>query len=181
MIVNCCRRRHSTPALALLLIACALLSGPARPMGPGLTNEQLARLLKVVEKHGSHARIPPTVASMLQFKPGQVLPDIKQAAFVDEDGIKHGIAPLNDGSGFFMFRSGPALGQSVYHVDSKLQLVQGARSFVRQQLMVLTNVEAQKELEDEFGLWSKALSPGGPAASIEDPKFWHRVSPLPPQ
>src|SRR5215469_15983882 len=112
------RRAHRQLA-PLLLVAAALLCGPAWPIGH-LTHEELGRLLKVVDKHGSRAVIPRAVASVLQLKPGQATPDVKEAAYLDEAGNRHGFAPLNDGSGFFMFTSGKSLGQVVYVVDSDL-------------------------------------------------------------
>jgi hypothetical protein len=183
MIVSTSRRRLAALAPELLLIAGSLLClpasaaetpPPASTRETTLTREELARLLIVVQKQGSPEEIPPSVASMLDLQPNQVTPTVRQVAFLDENGIKHGFGPLNDHSGFFMFRSGAAQGQSVYHVDSKLQLVRAARSFLRQQLMVLPDVEAQKELDEEFGHWSKVLSPGGrivqpPASPFKPP------------
>ena len=154
------------PAKAAALPAKA--AAPARKAGPpaeaapaakaGLTQPQLARLLQVVDKRGSRVKIPPAVSSTLELAPAQVGPDIKQVAFVDGGGIKHGFGPLNDGSGFFMFHSAPAFGQSVFHVDSKLQLVRAARSFRTDRMMNLPDDEASKELREELGAWSKTLS-----------------------
>ncbi len=151
--------------LGVVVWAYALLCTPAWPFGPTLTHEQLERLLKVVDKRGSRATIPRNVASILELQPGQFTPDVKEAAYVDDDGNRHGFAPLNDGSGYFMFRSGAALGQSVYRVDSALHLVRAARSLLRNgPLISLPDAEARKELDDEFEHWSKVLSPAGPAA-----------------
>jgi hypothetical protein len=150
----------------LLLSACALLCTPAWPVGQTLTHEQLERLLRVVDKRGSHATIPRDVASILALQPGQFAPDVKQAAYVDDDGNRHGFAPLNDGSGYFMFRSGAAMGQSVFRVDAALHLVRAAGSLLKNgPLISLPDAEARKELDDEFEHWSKVLSPGGPAAA----------------
>jgi hypothetical protein len=74
---------------------------------------------------------------------------------------------LNDHSGFFLFRSTPAFGQSVFHVDSKLQLVRAARSFMKGRMVELPHDEGEKELREEFDRWSKTLSPG--AAGVRPP------------
>jgi hypothetical protein len=161
MNASCCRRSCARPAIGLLLIACALLCQPALAFGT-LTQQQLGGLLQVVEKKGSRATVPPVVAAMLKFEPPQLSPSIKQAVFVDEEGTKHGFAPLNDGSGFFMFRSAPSFGQSVYHVDSNLQLVKAAHSFERDRMVALPDDQGQKELTEELARWSRVLSPAGP-------------------
>jgi hypothetical protein len=153
-----------------LLIAFALLCEPALSMGITLTQEQLTHLLKVVDKEGSHATVPGSVAGLLELYPKQLAPDIKQVVYRDEDGNKHGFAPLNDGSGFFMFRAGASFGQSVYRVDEKMHLVRAARSLVKNgPLLPLAPNEAQKELDDEFARWSKVLSPNGPSAPLDFP------------
>jgi hypothetical protein len=154
--------KNRLPAIGLLLSA--LLCEPAWSMGTTLTTEQLSRLLKVVDTRGSRATVPASVAAMLDLKPDQLSPDIKQAAYLDDQGNRHGFAPLNDQSGFFMFRSGASLGQSVYRVDATLHLVRAARSLVKNgPLLALPEAEAQKELDEEFARWSKLLSPNGPA------------------
>ena len=51
------RRPQQRAALALLLSACALLCGPAYSIEPALTQEQLGRLLKVVDQRGSRTTI----------------------------------------------------------------------------------------------------------------------------
>jgi len=147
-----------------LALACALLCAPAWPVGHGLTREELGRLLKVVDTRGSRTSLPQTVASVLQLKPAQYTPDIKQAAYVDEQGNRHGFAPLSDGSGYFMFSFGTALGHTVYVVDPELHLVHAARSLVKGgPLLALPEAEARQELDEELTRWSKLLSPGGPA------------------
>jgi hypothetical protein len=174
MIANFRRGRRLPPALGLGLILCALLCPPAWPAGPILTHEQLERLLKVVESKGTHTKVPPAVASMLRFEPKQLMPDIKEAAFVDDAGVKHGFAPLNDGSGFFMFRSTPSFGHSVFHVDSRLQLVRAARGVLKQPLKIMSDEEGEKELSEEYVRWSKALSPNGP---VEQSPFRKALAP----
>jgi hypothetical protein len=145
-----------------MLLACALLCRPAWPVGFVLTHDELMRLLKVVDQRGSRTTIPRSVASVLQLKSDQLEPDVKQAAYLDDEGNRHGFAKLNDGSSFFMFSSGAALGQTVYVVDKDLHLVKAARSLlVNGPLIPLPEAEGQKELEQEFSRWSKLLSPGG--------------------
>jgi hypothetical protein len=158
------RLSHGPLTLGLLLVACALLCAPAWPAGQTLTHEQLERLMKVIDKRGSRTKLPRSVASILELQPGQHTPDIKEAAYEDEQGYRHGFARLNDGSGYFMFRSGTSLGQVVYRVDSNLHLVKAARSLLKNgPLILLPEPEAQRELDDEFQGWSKVLSPSGPA------------------
>jgi hypothetical protein len=148
-----------------LLLAFALAWAPAWPIGQTLTLDELSRLLKVVDQRGSHTTIPQQVASVLQLQPAQHTPDIKEAAYLDDAGTKHGFGPLNDGSGYFMFRSGGSQGQTVYVVDPSLHLVRAARSLlVNGPLIPLPQDEAQRELDDEFHHWSKVLSPAGPSA-----------------
>jgi len=150
-------------AVGLLLATCGLLCRPASAVEYRLTQEQLQRLLKVVDQRGTRVGIPPAVAAILQLKAAQHAPDMKEAAYLDDDGNRHGFARLNDGSGFFMFSSGPASGQVVYVVDPDLHLVHAARSLQKNgQLLALPNAEAQLELDAEFRRWSKVLSPGGP-------------------
>jgi hypothetical protein len=156
------RPPHQRVALTLLLSVCALLCAPANSATHGLTQDELERLLKVVDNRGSRTTIPPAVASVLELKPSQHTPDIKQIAYLDEQGGRHGFAPLKGGSGFFMFSSGASFGQIVYWVDPDLHLVRAARSLMKNgPLIVLPDAEARRELDDEFRQWSKLLSPNG--------------------
>ncbi|HEX4599546.1 MAG TPA: hypothetical protein VH278_17285 [Burkholderiaceae bacterium] len=152
------------------LLAGALLCGPAWALAHGLTPEELGRLVKVVGKHGSRAVLPRDVISILQLKPAQLAPDVKEATWQDEDGTKHGFAPLNDGSGYFMFTGRPTQGQTVYVVDTDLHLVHAARTLVKGAPMIaLPEAEAQQELDEEFSRWSKMLSPAGPSMAPKKP------------
>ena len=149
-----------------LALACALLCAAAWAVGHGLTREELGRLLKVIDTRGTRTTIPEPVASALKMKPAQHTPDVKQAAFLDEQGNKHGFAPLSDDSGYFLFSAGASVGQTVYVVDRELRLVHAARSLslVRgAPLLPLPEAEGRRELDDELARWSKVLSPGGPA------------------
>jgi hypothetical protein len=164
--------KRRLPAVGALLIACALLSEPARSVDITLTQEQLQRLLKVVDDKGSRAAIPGPVAAILQLYPKQLAPDVKLVAYQDEDGNKHGFAPLNDSSGYFMFRSGASFGQVVYRLDSNMRLVRAARSLLKNgALLPLPQAEAQKELDDEFVHWAKVLSPNAPTVEPLDFPF----------
>jgi hypothetical protein len=152
--------------MGLVVACCALLCRPGWAVGYSLTHEELGRLLKVIDKQGTRVALPRAVTSILQLNTGQHMPDIKEAAWLDEDGNRHGFAPLNDGSGFFMFSSGASVGEVVYVVDSDLHLVHAARSLLKNgPLIVLPDAEAQRELEDEFRRWSKVLSPSGPVVA----------------
>ncbi|HEY4039498.1 MAG TPA: hypothetical protein VGM15_11805 [Burkholderiaceae bacterium] len=152
------------------LLAGALLCGPAWALAHGLTHEELGRLVKAVDKHGSRAMLPPDVISILQLKPSQSGPDLKQAAWQDEEGTKHGFAPLHDGSGYFMFSSRPAQGQTVYVVGPDLHLVHAARTLVKgAPMLALPEAEAQQELDEEFRRWSKMLSPEGASVAPQKP------------
>jgi hypothetical protein len=166
MMMRSTGRRAQRRAALGQLLASVLLCGPAWALGHGLTNDELGRLVQVVDKHGSHATLPRDVISILELKPSQVAPDIKEAAWQDEEGTKHGFGPLSDGSGFFMFSSHPSQGQTVYFVDPELHLVHAARTLLKGGPMLeLPNAEAQRELDEEFSRWSKVLSPEGPVAA----------------
>jgi hypothetical protein len=160
-----------------VLLAGALLCAPAWPAGQTLTLDELARLLKVIDKQGSRVMIPQAVATVLQLQPAQRSPDIKEAAYLDDEGLKHGFGPLNDGSGYFMFSGSASQGQTVYVVDPSLHLVRAARNLiVNGPLLPLPEAEAQRDLDDEFHRWSKVLSPAGPSA----PKTTAPMNPLKP-
>jgi hypothetical protein len=159
-------RRSRWRAALGRVVATALWCGPAWALAHGLTHEELGRLVKVVDKQGSHAVLPRDVVSILQLKPAQPAPDIKEAAWQDEEGTKHGFAPLNDGSGYFIFSSHPSQGQTVYVVDSELRLLRAARTLLKGAPMIaLPQAEAQRELDEEFRRWSKVLSPEGPTVA----------------
>lgn len=149
---------------AALLLGLLILATAPRAADITLTHDQLQRLVRVVEQRGSRALIPAGVAALLGLAPKQVAPDIKQAAYQDAEGNRHGFGPLNDGSGYFMFRSGTAFGQSVFRVDAQLRLVRAARTLRSNgPLIELPPTEARKELDDEFARWSRVLSPNGMA------------------
>jgi hypothetical protein len=154
-------------ALARLLVI-GLSCAPAWVFAFGLTHDELVRLAKVVDKQGSHITLPRDVASVLQLKPEQFSPDLKDAAWQDEQGNKHGFAPLNDGSGFFLFTSEPAQGQTVYVVDTDLHLLHAGRTLLSGAPMIaLPEPEAQRELDEEFQRWSRILSPAGPSMALK--------------
>jgi hypothetical protein len=154
-----------------MLLAAALASGlPARSEQPPLSALDLAGLLKVVESRGGRVTIPPPVQSSLGLTPAQASPGIKQAAYMDEQGTRHGFAPLNDRSGYFMFRLGKTSGQTVFHVDPQLHLVRAASSFRgNDDLIGLPEQQAQRELGEEFAGWSRILAPGAALAPATPP------------
>jgi len=166
-------RARRTAARALALVACAALwlalSTPAGSEEFPLTRAQFGRLMTVVDKRGTRTTLPPSVATMLGLNDSQYKPDIKQAAYLDAQGGRHGFAPFNDRTGFFMFRTGPSTGQTVFHVGVRFDLVKAARSFKKNEdLIALPEDEAQKELGEEFARWARVLTPE-PAAIAPPP------------
>jgi hypothetical protein len=163
------RYRRCVQGLVLVAALSSPLAAPAEeaPLSP----LDLAGLLKVVEARGSRAGIPPAVQSTLGLNAAQVSPAIKQAVYRDDEGGRHGFAPLNDRSGYFMFHLDPSSGQSVFHVDRQLHLVRAARSFKSgDDLIALPEAEAQRELRQEFARWSRVLAPGAaPSAPASTP------------
>jgi hypothetical protein len=165
MMAQCWRRSRRCTLPGLAMIVFAALCAPAGSFEMMLTTEEVGRLLQVVEKQGTRVHIPRAEVSVLQLQTVQTSPDVKQVAFLDGEGIKHGFAPLSDNSGYFLFRKEASAGHTVFYVDSKLHLVRAARSFVNQQLLALPEEEAKKQLGEEFESWSRVLSPNGPAMS----------------
>jgi hypothetical protein len=144
-----------------MLIATAVLWAPARADELPLTRPQFGRLMTVLDQRGTRSKVPASVAAVLGLKDSQFSPDIKLAARQDAQGAKHGFGPFNDHTGFFMFRAGPSSGQTVFHVDVRFNLVKAARSFkMNDDLIVLPEDEAQRELREEFAGWAKVLTPG---------------------
>jgi len=147
------------------VLVCALLAGAllapawARAEELKLTQEQLTRLLKVVDTKGTSVPIPPLVAASLKLTGKQHVPTVKQIAFETPDGVKHGFAPLNDKSGFIFFRRQPPSGQVVYRVGPDLHLIQAASSVESNRMNALSSEEGNKGLEDELSRWSDVLSP----------------------
>jgi len=139
-------------------------AGPARALGVALTQAQLAQLVKVTDREGTFTRLPPTVTSALELQARQVEPAIKEVAYVDEAGVRHGFAALNDSSGYFLFHRDASNALSLFHVDSQLKLVRAAHSFVNDRLVSLPESDAVHELSEEFASWSKVLKPAGPTA-----------------
>jgi len=131
--------------------------------GKKLTQEQLTRLLKVVETKGTSVPIPPLVAAVLKLTGKQHVPSVKQVTIETADGVKHGFAPLNDKSGFIFFRRQPPSGQVVYRVGPDLHLIEAATSVEANRINTLSGEEGNKGLADELSRWSDVLSPTAPA------------------
>lgn len=75
----------------------------ARADEPPLLEEHFTHLLKVVDEKGTKISLPPSVAGVLDLKPGAPH-TATQVAFQEEGGgTKHGFARLDDGTGYFMF------------------------------------------------------------------------------
>ena len=154
---------RASVALSFLTLAGVLLGQPAWA-AIHLTQDEMSRLLKVVDRHGSYTTIPADVASVLKLTPAQHTPDIKQVAYEDDKGNRHGFAPLNDGSGFFLFSAGPLRRQTVFVLDTEQHLLHAARNLQSNgPLIGLPSQEAQQELDEELRRWSKVLSPEGPS------------------
>ncbi len=151
------------------VLACGLFAGTLlAPVYAGaeelkLTQEQLTRLLKVVETKGTSVPIPPLVAAALKLTGKQHVPSVKQVTIETADGVKHGFAPLNDKSGFIFFRRQPPSGQVVYRVGPDLHLIEAATSVEANRINTLSGEEGNKGLADELSRWSDVLSPTAPA------------------
>ena len=167
------------PVFAVALVAMACLWVPAQALEQAFPPLQLEGLLKVVDRQGTRTTLPPAVVSLLQLQPAQTTPDIKLVAFIDKEGVKHGFAPLNGATGYFMFRKEVDRGHSVYYVDPKMHLVRAAHSFVNQQMIALPEAEASNELKKEIESWVAVLSAPAPGA-VHSPFELPQIS-RPPQ
>ena len=134
----------------------ALLAG-----APLLTEEQMRRLEKVIGEQGSSVSLPPSLTSALLLSTPQVAPTVRQAAFEDAGGPRHGFALLNDGSGYFLFARGTDRSVSGFHVDRAFHLVAAASSGADGRFLRLAGAAAQDQLGAEIRAWSLALSPRG--------------------
>jgi hypothetical protein len=81
-------------------------------------------------------------------------------SFQLDDGVKHGFARLNDGSGYFLFHRAPD-GVSAYHVDKDFTLVDAAHNFGSDRFVALPAKPAQDDINAEVAAWSRVLSPKG--------------------
>ncbi len=164
-------------AAALLLAAagaCAQSTAPARPaprpavIAPPsllrvdrLTDEQVQRLEKVAREQGTSIGVPGPIASALHLEAAQIAPVVRQVSFQKEDGIKHGFARLNDGSGYFLFARGPDHGVTVLRVNNDFGLLGAAHTFAGNRFVALPPAEANDRLHGEILAWSGVLSPKG--------------------
>jgi hypothetical protein len=146
-------------------VAQAAVPGGAVEATPGrLSDEQLGRLQRIALDKGSSIPVPAPLASALDLRSAQVGPAVRQVSFQSDDGVKHGYARLNDGSGHFLFRKSAA-GLSVFHVDAAFKLVAAAHDFGGERFIALAAQEGQDQLDGEVAAWSRVLVP--------------RVAPLP--
>jgi len=139
----------------------ALPKGIALPRLDRLTEEQLLRLEKVALDKGTSIPVPGPIAAVLHLAPEQVAPLVRQVSFRGDDGTKHGFARLNDGTGFFLFRTVAANDMSVYRLDTNQKVLAAAHNFQGGRLIALPPAEAQVEVDGELAAWSRVLSPKG--------------------
>ncbi len=151
---------HSLVTGACLLAGAHATAQTLKP--ERLTDEQLVRLQKVALSQGSSIAIPPGLVGVLHFTPAQVTPTLRQVSFQLDDGVKHGFARLNDGSGYFLFRRAPD-GVSAYHVDKDFTLVDAAHNFSNDRFVALPAKPAQDGINAEIVAWERVLSPKGVA------------------
>ncbi len=130
--------------------------GPA-----GLTPEQLLRLERVVAARGTQIPVPAPVAAVLKLEAAQIAPSIRQVTFQDDEGVKHGFAPLHDASGFFLFRRSQTDGLTVFRLGRELQLLGAAHNFQGDRFLELTPGQAQIQSQAELASWSRVLTPRG--------------------
>lgn len=161
------RRRGSTARRGIAVIGFALAAAAAAPLPDRLSPEQLARLQIIALQQGSTIPMPAALVDVLHLTPAQVSPSVRQVSFQEDDGVKHGFARLNDGSGYFLFRRSQEAGVSAYHVDRSFHLVAAAHNFTNERYMALPDAAAQAQLADEARAWSRVLTPKGapPAAA----------------
>lgn len=126
-----------------------------------LTDEQLQRLRSVANAQGTSIALPPAVVAILRLQAGAVAPVVRQVSFQREDGIKHGFARLNDGSGYFLFRKDGPSALSVFRLDAGQKLVVAAHTFAGERLVTLPASAAQAGADAELAAWSGVLSPRG--------------------
>jgi hypothetical protein len=150
------RLARASAAIAAIAVVAAL---PARAADPTLEFEPLSRLLKVVYDKGTQIELPPPVTTVLKLKEPQYAPKIWQATYQSEDKVKHGFAPLNDKSGYLLFRRDPLGGLSLYLTAPDFHLVAAARSDRGSGFVTIERDEAQSGLNDEVRHWSEVLKP----------------------
>lgn len=124
-----------------------------------LTDEQVQRLEKVALDRGTSIAVPPPIAAALHLEAAQIAPVVRQVSFQKDDGIKHGFARLNDGSGYFLFAREPNGGVTVFRVNREFGLLGAAHTFAGDRLMPLQPAVATDRLHGEILAWSALLSP----------------------
>ncbi len=152
--------RDGAPATAPPAAAAA---NPAAAAGADATRalsvEQLTRLELVVVRQGTSVPVPQPIAQAAHFTPTQVAPVVRQVSFLDDDGVKHGFAFLNDHSGYFLFRRHGDQDLSVYHVDLSFHIVGAAHNFQGSRFMELPEHEATDGLGGEILAWNRVMTP----------------------
>jgi hypothetical protein len=150
------RLARASAAITFIAVVAAL---PARAADPTLEFEPLSRLLKVVYDKGTQIELPPPLTTVLKLKERQYAPKIWQATYQSEDKVKHGFAPLNDKSGYLLFRRDPLGGLSLYVTAPDFHLVAAARSDRASGFVTIERDEAQSGLNDEVRHWADVLKP----------------------
>ncbi len=126
-----------------------------------LTGEQILRLEKIARDQGSSIAIPQPIAAALHLDAAQIAPVVRQVSFQQADGVKHGFARLNDGSGYFLFAREPDSAVTVYRVDKGFALLGAAHTFAGGRFISLDPAQARNRLQGEIAAWSGVLSPKG--------------------
>jgi hypothetical protein len=157
-------------------------AGPGQA-GPGtgrLSPEELARLLKVLEEKGSDIVVPPPISVALGLTQKQDGPTLKQVAFAEDSGVRHGFAQLNDKSGYFLFKRDQFGHVTVFNVRTDFNIVHAASNFRGETFVQIPSAAARKDLQDELKQWAAVLSPPRPAATAGSPSAAGSATGSPP-
>lgn len=147
-------------AAALAVAALTGLCGVAQAQSPAaLSDEQIGRLENVLLAKGTAIGIPVPVIDALHLSSAQVAPSVRQVTIQRDDGVKHGFAFLNDGSGYFLFRRDPDAQVAVFRVDKAFHLQAAAQQFGKDKFLDMAAAAAQAALDDEIRIWFNTLAP----------------------
>jgi hypothetical protein len=164
------RLRHSLLGLASAIVTVWLVTCVAAPGlasakdGPRLNKVQVDQIRKVIEQQGTKIPVPPPIATGLGLSARQIEPTIRQATFIDPEGVKHGFAELNDGSGYFLFRRSKKDGLAIFHCDREFNLVRAIREFETNQFLELSDADAKVEWTNEIEAWARVVMQRGAKA-----------------